>query len=143
MAKIRITENELKQIIRESVDNVIASTGNGVGPYWKGNPLPDGAEKDYPTGSGPQLTRGQVDTVNTNATNALTAWKKLGTVGQIKTIQRLAGIPAAQCDGRIGPQTLAKVYIALSKGKAGEAINADDLSKSSFQPGKTGTYAPR
>ena len=135
MAKIHVTEEELKQLIRESVENAISMNEN-----FTGYPMPQ--PQQQPSVKSPLAPNDQIDARNAKNSGALAAWNKLGTVGQIKTIQRLAGIPAAQCDGKIGPQTLAKVYIALSKGKAGEAINADDLSQSSFRPGKTGTYTP-
>jgi hypothetical protein len=135
MAKIKITENELKQIIRESVNSVI-----GLNEDWQPWTPPQQGQ-----GAGvraPLAPNDQIDARNAKNSAALTAWNNLGTIGQIKAIQRLAGIPAAQCDGKIGPQTLAKVYIALSKGKAGEAINGDDLNQSSFRSGKPGTYTP-
>lgn len=135
MGKIRVTENDLKRIIRESVQNVI-----GLDEGWQ--PWMPPQQEQGAAVKVPLATNDQIDARNAKNSAALTAWNKLGTIGQIKTIQRLAGIPEAQCDGKIGPQTLAMVYIALSKGKAGEAINSDDLNQSTFRSGKRGTYTP-
>ena len=138
MAKLKVTENELKKIIRESVEKVLNEDFEG---QWK----PE--QPAAPAVNTPLETPDQVASrdaaANTANSGALNAWNKLGTVGQIKEIQKLAGIPAAQCDGRIGPQTLAKVYIALAKGKSGMSVDANALSNSNFRPGRAGTYTPR
>ena len=134
MAKLQISENELKQIIRESVKNVINEDG---GFMYTPPAAPAGND---PIGPGPSITQGQAaerraqaDTRNAVANAALSSWNKLGTVGQIKTIQRLVGIPEKECDGKIGPQTLGKIYVALRKGQSG-------LENVNFRPGRTGTY---
>ena len=141
MAKIQITESELKQIVRESVETVI-NEGPSFQNYYQNLQQGFNPANTSISGHGPYVTHGQVDATN----NALTTWNKLGTVGQVKEIQRLAGVPENECDGRIGPQTLAKVYIALRRGNTsvstGATINADDLNRASFRPGKVGTYNP-
>lgn len=127
MAKIRINEDELKQIIRESVENVINQDNNFPNYY---NQYKAQQAKDDRIGPGPSLTRNQADAMNTEANAALTAWNKLGTVGQIREIQKLVG---AYPDGKMGPQTLGKIYIALKNRKSG-------LENVNFRPGKSGTY---
>ncbi len=141
MAKLKVTENELKKIIRESVETVLNEDGyQGFTGNFRQGFTPE--QPAAPAVNGPAATAGQVSDRNTANSNALTAWKKLGTVGQVKLIQKLAGIPEAQCDGKIGPQTLAKVYIALAKGRTGASVDADALNQSSFRPGRVGTYTP-
>ena len=167
MARIRITENELKQIIRESVirainedwqpfytapTNKFSATDERFLPHDDSSPSQSATpsqqstattRNNHPESRPPLISNQEIDNKNAANSGALNSWKKLGTVGQIRLIQKLAGIPASQCDGRIGPQTLAKVYIALSKGKSGEGIiDSTALSNSSFMPGRQGTYTP-
>ena len=138
MAKLKVTENELKKIIRESVEAVLNEDFEG---QWKPEPQPASPQVNAPVET-PDQVASRNAAANTANSGALNAWNKLGTVGQIKEIQKLAGIPAAQCDGKIGPQTLAKVYIALAKGKSGMSVDANALSNSNFRPGRAGKYTP-
>ena len=139
MAKIQISESELKQIIRESVENVINEDG---GFMYTPPAAPSAQAGNAPIDShaGVSITnnqaaerRAQADTRNAVANASLSSWNKLGTVGQIRAIQRLVGIPEKECDGKIGPQTLGKIYVALRKGQSG-------LENVNFRPGKMGTY---
>jgi hypothetical protein len=124
MAKLQISENELKQIIRESVKNVINEDG---GFMYTPPAAPAGNDR---IGPGPSMTRDQANTRNNVANAALSSWNKLGTVGQIKAIQKLVG---ATPDGKMGPETLGKIYVALRKGQSG-------LENVNFRPGRAGTY---
>jgi hypothetical protein len=130
MAKIQISESELKHIIRESVENVINEDG---GFMYTPPAAPSAQAGNDRIGPGPSLTQDQAKTRNATANAALSSWNKLGTVGQIRAIQRLVGIPEKECDGKIGPQTLGKIYVALRKGQSG-------LENVNFRPGKMGTY---
>jgi hypothetical protein len=130
MAKIKMSESELRQIIRESVENVLNEDGGFMStPPTMWTPPTAQAGNDR-IGPGPSLTRNQADAMNAEANAALTAWNKLGTVGQIREIQKLVG---AYPDGKMGPQTLGKIYIALKNRKSG-------LENVNFRPGKSGTY---
>lgn len=116
MAKIKVTEGELKQLIRESVENIL----NEAAP-----------------GSGVLLPADDINARNDATTSALSTWKALGTVGQIKEIQKLVG---ATPDGKMGPQTLAKIFIKLG-GNAqvpGNALNGANFGK----PGRPGNFTP-
>lgn len=130
MAKIRITENELKQLIRESVENVV-NEDYGVPNYFEAYKQQAQAQQagNERIAPGPTITRSQADARNATVNAALSNWNKLGTIGQIKEIQKLVG---ATPDGKIGPQTLGKIYVALQKGSG--------LEYADFRPGKAGTY---
>lgn len=130
MAKIKISESELRQIIRESVENIINEDG---GFMYTPPAAPSAQPGNDRIGPGPSMTRNQADVKNVTTNAALSSWNKLGTVGQIRAIQRLVGIPEKECDGKIGPQTLGKIYVALRKGQSG-------LENVNFRPGKMGTY---
>jgi hypothetical protein len=130
MAKIKISESELRQIIRESVENIINEDG---GFMYTPPAAPSAQPGNDRIGRGPSMTRDQADVKNATSNAALSSWNKLGTVGQIRAIQRLVGIPEKECDGKIGPQTLGKIYVALRKGQSG-------LENVNFRPGKMGTY---
>jgi hypothetical protein len=131
MAKVRINENELRKIIRESIQNVINE--DNVPNYYEeyyGNRQPSGQDPIDPRAPGVSLTRDQADAKNAAANAALSSWNKLGTAGQIKAIQQLVG---ATPDGKMGPQTLGKIYVALRNGKSG-------LESVDFRPGRAGKY---
>lgn len=122
-----MSESELKQIIRESVKNVMNEDG---GFMYTPPAAPSAQAGNDRIGPGPSMTRDQADARNAATNAALSSWNKLGTVGQIKTIQKLVG---ATPDGKMGPQTLGKIYVALRKGQSG-------LENVNFRPGKVGTY---
>ena len=135
MARIQISENNLKEIIRECVEKVINEDYTDFkGSYYDQNMQQSPAYKpeNQPTGPGPSLTRGQVDANNAAVNNALNNWNKLGVVGQIREIQKLVG---AEPDGKIGPQTLGKIYVKLTKNS--------DLAQVNFRSGRRGTYTNR
>lgn len=127
MAKIQISESELRQIIRESVENVINEDG---GFMYTPPAAPSAQAGNDRIGPGPSLTQDQAKTRNATANAALSSWNKLGTVGQIRAIQKLVG---ATPDGKMGPETLGKIYVALRNGNSG-------LENVNFKPGKAGTY---
>lgn len=139
MAKILVTESKLKQIIRESIESLLNEDGDlmwNSGQLWNGGqyrPQPD--PNDQPLGPAPASTQNQINQRNQAANASLNAWNKLGTVGQIKAIQQLVG---ATPDGKIGPQTLGKIFMALNK-KSGE-INPADMGGVNWVKGKQGTY---
>jgi len=127
MAKIQISESELKQIIRESVEGVINEDG---GFMYTPPAAPSAQAGNDRIGPGPSMTRDQANTRNNVANSALSSWNKLGSIGQIKAIQKLVG---ATPDGKMGPETLGKIYVALRNGNSG-------LENVNFRPGKAGTY---
>ena len=65
----------------------------------------------------------------------MNAWNNLGTVGQIKVIQELVG---ATPDGKIGPQTLGKIFVALKKNSG--VINPRYMREVTWEKGKPGIY---
>ncbi len=134
MARIKVTENELKRIIRESIQNVINEDGDFTNYYQQLQNKTTYGNDHIEPGAG--LTPDQANTRNNVANAALSNWNKLGTVGQIRAIQRLVGIPEKECDGKIGPQTLGKIYVTLRtlQGQQSGLENVD------FRPGKAGTY---
>lgn len=127
MAKIQISESELRQVIRESVENALNEDG---GFMYTPPTAPSAQAGNDRIGPGPSLSRNQANAQNAAANSALSSWNKLGTVGQIKAIQKLVG---AVPDGKIGPQMLGKIYVALRNGKSG-------LNNVNFRPGRDGTY---
>ena len=132
MARMRISENELKKIIRESIEKVVNEDNTFPNTYAQLNQQFNQSNAgDERIGPGPSLTRAQADARNAITNAALSNWNSLGTVGQIKAIQNLVG---AKPDGKLGPETLGKIYVALRKG---ENHNLDYVN---FRPGKKGTY---
>ena len=129
MAKIQITENKLKQIIRECVENVINEESTFPNYYEMYKQQENNPANQTLDGTNVTMTRKQADERNAEVNNALSSWNKLGTVGQIREIQKLVG---ATPDGKLGPQTLGKIYIALTKN--------NPLQHASFRSGKQGTY---
>lgn len=132
MARVQVSEKRLKSIIRECVENVLNedSFPDFYGQtFQRSNDPAD--EPIMPNAPGASLTRAQADVRNVKTNAALSSWNALGTVGQIKAIQNLVG---AKPDGKLGPETLGKIYVALRKG---ESHNLDYVN---FRPGKKGTY---
>ena len=180
MAKIRITESELRNLIRESIENIFEQgTGDGQGwkgaaPSWNGNYAPSPS----PVGDGVKDPQGAVNTRTqakpeqtapvsrkpatvgrdgkyTDALdqdtherdvatqNAVNAWNSLGTVGQLKKIQAAVGLTGTEVDGRIGPQTLARIFIKIGNGQVVGGIDTKALGNVVFNYGKKGTYTNR
>lgn len=152
MAKIKITENELKQLIRESVEGVLeeATPNTWNGPVQ----IPGTAPTPGNTTRVPYATPNQMADrerenyeFNQGANTSLQRWNNLGAVGQLKVIQQLAGIPAAQCDGKLGPQTLGTIFMKLANGQQVSTpqgiIYPQYLGKTKWNYGKPGTYTNR
>lgn len=138
MAKIQITESELKQIIRESVGNVLDEIENGNAftnlTYTKqvpGTNMPPNLPAGYNLMT-PDAQKNAVTQKNAAINSTLTWWNNLGTIGQIKEIQKLVGLTGKDVDGKIGPQTLAYIYRALK--------TDSELAQAEFKRGKQGVY---
>ena len=170
MAKIQVTESKLKQIIRESIENLLNEDGlsrwNAMVQSQQGpndqQTEPSSRLKQYQTkqqGQAATAQQGQAATTQQNqasndydslirqrnntlinkqnrlANASLNAWNNLSTVEQIKVIQKLVyAIP----DGKIGPQTLGKIFMALNQ-KSGE-IDPRYMREVSWEKGKPGIY---
>jgi len=149
MSKVRITENELKQIIRESVENVINSMNEGEdsfgwNPGYAANP-----QTNHVLATNDQMADRARENheFNQGANTSLQRWNSLGTVGQLKVIQQLVGIPAAQCDGKLGPQTLGAILMKVTNGQEVNTpkgtIYPKYLTGTKWNYGKPGTYQNR
>lgn len=151
MAKIQVNETQLKNLIKESVEKILNEQGefSTATPDWTQQANPNSNIR-VPMATQQQLDARAADRArevyqqNNEANASLDRWNKLGTIGQIKAIQQLVG---AEQDGKLGPQTLGKIFMALGKRQqittpAG-VIYPDAMKNVKWGYGKQGTYTNR
>ncbi len=164
MSKIRITESELRRIIKESLEKLINEEGaanNYVSSFdWRNGEQ----DKNYverppeqptsPATKQPVSSKGKMgpngdylskisrdaDKQNQAASIALAKWNSLGLRGQIQKVQEAVGIPPTECDGKVGPQTIGKIFVALGNGRIVGGIDTAALKHAQFTFNKEGKY---
>ena len=154
--KTTITESQLKKIILESTKKAISENYSGYANISQ-NTQQGGKSAGYvgrqngwvqqetmPGEVGILPTQDEIDKENANTQQSLQVWNSLGMAGQLAEIQKLLGLPANECDGKLGPQTLGKLLLALGSGKTittpKGGIAVDSLKTANFAYGKRGTY---